>query len=188
MLRAAMAYKSSLLAAVVFSCMIAVAAGCAPRLGDGCKVSSDCSVNGDRACDIAEPGGYCTIVDCSPGGCGDEGYCVRFRPDQPRLSRNYCMAKCSNNRDCNRDAYACRSSRQLNDQNGNGQVGVEPGEKVDTPIERADQNEQQDRIAEIIDDKENGKFCVVREESTALPIDVDTDVDAGADAGALAGD
>ncbi len=145
-----MPHKSSLVIVSILASAFALSGGCAPRLGDGCKVSQDCSVNGDRACDVAQPGGYCTIVDCSPGGCGDEGYCVRFRPDEPRLSRNYCMARCGDTDDCGRDAYVCRGTKQLNDTNDNGKV---------------DLSEEADRFAEIVDNKKKDKkFCVVKED------------------------
>jgi hypothetical protein len=150
MLRAAMAHKSSFAAVRsfalcgFFASALALFGGCSPRLGDGCHQSTDCSVNGDRACDVAQPGGYCTIVDCSPGGCGDEGYCVRFKPDEPRLARNYCMAKCGDTGDCDRDAYVCRSINQLN-------KGYAPD----------------DRVAEIVDKKKNGKVCVVKQDEPA---------------------
>jgi hypothetical protein len=150
MLRPPMLHKWSLAVVSILASAFAFSGGCAPKLGDGCKSGQDCSVNGDRTCDVAQPGGYCTIVDCSPGGCGDEGYCVRFRPDEPRLSRNYCMAQCGDTGDCNRDAYVCRGAAQLNDRNGDGMV---------------DDEEEADRLAEIIDSKKkNKKFCVVKQD------------------------
>jgi hypothetical protein len=117
--------------------------GCAPALGDACKTRTDCSVNNDRYCDTSQPGGYCTIVNCAPGSCGDEGYCVRFKPDEPRLSSDWCMAKCSDDGDC-RDAYVCRSAKQLNER--------DKDDDVDEP-----------RIAEMLDKKTNGKFCVAKD-------------------------
>ena len=91
--------------------MIAAAAlaltACAPKFGDSCERSTDCSANGDRACDLAQPGGYCTVQNCEPGGCGDDGYCVRFRPQEPRLSTDWCMARCNRNSDCDRKGYVC---------------------------------------------------------------------------------
>lgn len=68
---------------------------------------------------------------------------MRFKPDEPRLSSTWCMAKCSNNGDCDRDNYVCRSAEQLN------QVATETGTRP--------------RRAEVLDDNKNGKFCVVRE-------------------------
>jgi hypothetical protein len=138
MLHAFMRHK---LLAALFLLGLGATGACAPRLGDGCSSSQDCSVNGDRYCDRSQPGGYCTIVDCSPGSCGDEGYCVRFRPGQQRLSRDFCMAKCGDTGDCGRDRYVCRSAAQLN-------------EGKDTA----------DLVAEVLDKKTSGKFCVVDEE------------------------
>src|SRR5690242_18467125 len=49
-----------------------VATGCKPKIGDECKTSTDCSVTGDRLCDITQPSGYCTIFNCEePGSCPD---------------------------------------------------------------------------------------------------------------------
>lgn len=55
-----------------------VAAGCGKEIGDDCVVSSDCSPNGDRVCDISSPGGYCTIQGCDFDTCPEESVCVRF--------------------------------------------------------------------------------------------------------------
>jgi hypothetical protein len=118
---------------------VAWVAACAPRLGDGCERNTDCSVNRDRTCDLSQPGGYCTIADCDPGSCGDEGRCVRFQPDEPRRSRNWCMLRCSNNGDCDRDRYVCRSAQELN-----------------APLVAADQP----RLAAVLDSNQNGKFCI----------------------------
>lgn len=58
------------------------AAGCSRKVGDDCRVSVDCSVNGDRSCDISQPGGYCTIEGCDEKSCPDEAVCVRFFPER----------------------------------------------------------------------------------------------------------
>ena len=116
-------------------------AGCADELGDPCDNSADCSPTADRTCDIAQPGGYCTIEGCEGGGCPDEGRCVQFDPDEPRLSSTWCMASCSDNGDC-RALYACRSAEQL------GLFGVE---------------------AVVLDKGESkGKFCVSEPERSGL--------------------
>jgi hypothetical protein len=124
---------------------------CAPKLGDGCERTAECSVNGDRTCDRSQPGGYCTIPDCEANSCPDDGACVRFQPDEPRLSRAWCMASCGNTKDCDRDRYVCRNADQLN--------------AYDAP----EQNEMMEsfmvpplpRVAEVLDKDPNRKFCVV---------------------------
>ena len=118
---------------------------CGPKFGDGCKKSTDCSVRGDRICDLAQPGGYCTIANCKPGDCGDDGVCVRFRPAEPRLATSYCMAKCDTTSDCDRDAYQCKSAASLNHED--------------------DEDEDNDEeFAEVLDGSGRAKFCVAREE------------------------
>lgn len=112
---------------------------CQPRLGDGCKTSTDCSVQGTRICDRAQPGGYCTIANCKRGDCGDEGICVRFRPNEPRLSTSYCMAKCSTTSDCGRDQYVCRTAPGINEDSLEGD------------------------LAEVLDGSGGAKFCTVKE-------------------------
>ena len=42
------------------------------EIGDECTTSVDCSPEGDRMCDIAQRGGYCTIRDCTPDSCPDD--------------------------------------------------------------------------------------------------------------------
>jgi hypothetical protein len=53
-------------------------AACGDEIGDSCSLSSDCSTQGDRICDITSPGGYCTILGCDWDTCPDESVCVRF--------------------------------------------------------------------------------------------------------------
>lgn len=136
--------------------------GCAPKLGDGCKQGIDCDVRNQRICDRTQPGGYCTIPNCKPGDCGDEGICVRFRPDEPRLSSTFCMAECSSTSDCGRDAYICRSATWLNSNQSGNSDGAE-----ETPDEESDAGstaiQSRVRVAEVLDGSNNRKFCVAKE-------------------------
>ena len=132
--------RQSMLVFAVCALVSGASFGCAPKLGDGCTTRADCSVNNDRDCDRSQPGGYCTIENCEPDSCGDEGVCVRFKPDEPRLSSNWCMATCSETGDCDRDRYVCRSASQLNDD--------DPGAP---------------RVAEVLEGRKSQKFCVVKD-------------------------
>jgi hypothetical protein len=134
-----MRHKLSGLLLLLGMWLLALTSGCAPKLGDGCKTSTDCSIRGDRICDRAQPGGYCTIAACTKGSCGDEGVCVRFRPNEDRLSTNYCMAKCDSTGDCDRDNYVCRSADDLNEQSAEGE------------------------FARVLDGSGNQKFCTAKE-------------------------
>lgn len=58
--------------------LVLVVAACGKEIGDECIVSSDCSPNGDRQCDVSSKGGYCTIQGCDFDTCPDEATCVRF--------------------------------------------------------------------------------------------------------------
>jgi hypothetical protein len=53
-------------------------AACGHNVGDSCKNNVDCSPLGDRFCDTAPPGGYCTIENCDIDTCPSEAVCVRF--------------------------------------------------------------------------------------------------------------
>jgi hypothetical protein len=58
--------------------LVVAAIGCGKEIGDECVLSSDCSPNGDRLCDTASSGGYCTIQGCDFNTCPEESACVRF--------------------------------------------------------------------------------------------------------------
>lgn len=91
-------------------------AGCAPSIGDGCSSATNCSVNGDRQCDLSQPGGYCIVFDCQPDQCPNDAVCVRFNPDAPRHAVVACMRRCSSDGDCRSgDGYRCRSASELPD-------------------------------------------------------------------------
>lgn len=100
--------------ALAFASLVA---GCAPKIGDKCTISTDCSQLGDRLCDTTQPEGYCTIFNCEPDTCPDS-VCVAFDPDLDpacgsaddsrwaRFERTFCMKPCEDSSDC-RDGYKC---------------------------------------------------------------------------------
>lgn len=67
-------------ACFVFLVGAVAAAGCGPSIGDSCMSNLDCSFLGDRFCDTAPQGGYCTIEDCDLNltKCPSEAVCIRF--------------------------------------------------------------------------------------------------------------
>lgn len=146
---------------------LVAAVGCAPELGDSCNNNTDCSIQGDRQCDRSAPGGYCTIPDCVAGACKGEGYCVRFEPDQLRLSEEWCMAKCG--RGCRND-YRCATVDELNaercgmtadeyrrlDALGGDREGDD--QAAWRQVQRCIRNEP--RVAEVLDRKQDAEFCV----------------------------
>jgi hypothetical protein len=91
-------------------------AGCTPSIGDSCQVSTNCSSQGDRLCDLSQPGGYCTVFNCQPNACPDEAACILYHPAVPgcsysdrgaqRSSKSFCMKTCTSNSNC-RDGYVC---------------------------------------------------------------------------------
>lgn len=62
--------------------LAAAAAGCGREIGDECRTSADCDPNGQRACDLSQPGGYCTIVGCDGDSCPEDSACIRYFPAQ----------------------------------------------------------------------------------------------------------
>jgi hypothetical protein len=97
----------------------AAAAGCAPKIGDKCVLSTDCSQQGTLVCDTSQPDGYCTQLNCTNGSCPNDAVCVEFQSSVPgcmyqdyespsRTGRTFCMAHCSENSDCRQsEGYGC---------------------------------------------------------------------------------
>ena len=104
------------LAVLFFTAVFAT--GCQPKIGGACSSSVECDLSGNRTCDTASPGGYCTIADCTRGSCPSDSVCVRFYArddlmdvtDAPyvpgRLARSYCMQTCAGDSQC-RSGYGC---------------------------------------------------------------------------------
>jgi hypothetical protein len=92
-----------------------LALGCKPDIGDKCTTSTDCSIAGERLCDLTQPGGYCTIFNCEPNLCPEKSVCVAFgertcsvQAVTLRFRRTFCMATCKKDSDCrNGDNYHC---------------------------------------------------------------------------------
>jgi hypothetical protein len=104
----------------LFAVTVLGAAGCAPKIGDKCSRSSDCSVNGDRFCDTAQPHGYCTVIGCDPDTCPDGALCVEWRFEPSRTSATWCMKSCGTNKSCRGGSYACvhEGDPELYDEDG----------------------------------------------------------------------
>ncbi|NLY95702.1 MAG: hypothetical protein GXY23_16955 [Myxococcales bacterium] len=129
---------------------LALFSGCAPQIGDDCRTSAQCSINADRFCDLAQPGGYCTVRGCNPDTCPDRAICVEWRFEPPRGTDTYCMERCSGDGDCREgDGYRCIRGEDLEDL-WQYAPGVEPG----TPIAR---------IIDLSDSRRNSGFCAALE-------------------------
>lgn len=137
---------------LVFAALL-FGAGCGQEIGDACSLSTDCSPQGDRHCDLSSPGGYCTVIGCAYDTCPDDSVCIRFfssaavnrpctddtgcSPDElctlggqcvPRSSElRFCMKTCSSNGDC-RSKYECRDE-ELMKLHG-GEPVAKPGETL----------------------------------------------------------
>jgi len=118
--------------------------GCKQSIGDSCANSTDCSVTGERQCDLSQPGGYCTVFSCDPDTC-PEGVCVEWRFIPSRTAETWCMKTCNSSSNC-RVQYSCVFPADIT-QSG----GFDPN----LPLE--------DRVARIIDlnrDQAESKICV----------------------------
>lgn len=115
-------------------------AGCAPQIGDSCGTALDCSLTGDRICDVSSVNGQCTIFGCEPGTCPVESVCVRFRPEESRLAYTACMKRCESDGACRVDeGYDCVAAEEIVDLT----TGVP--------------------LAELTDGEEPGMFCIATE-------------------------
>lgn len=100
-----------------------LALGCKPAIGDNCSNSIDCSPRGERICDLAQPGGYCTIRNCESGTCPDDALCVEWRGVLERTADAWCMKSCGKDSDCRGD-YRCVLAGELFDDDGNPLASV----------------------------------------------------------------
>lgn len=72
-----LSHRSILFAAAV--CAV-VGTGCRAKIGDACRRSTDCSLQGERICDLSNRingQGECIIEGCGRDSCPAEGACVK---------------------------------------------------------------------------------------------------------------
>ena len=120
------------------------AAGCKNRIGDSCSGSADCSVTGERQCDLAQPGGYCTVFSCDADTC-PEGVCVEWRFIPSRTAETWCMQTCGGSGDC-RAEYSCVLPNQIT---------MSGGFARELPL-----NERVARIIDLESNRADAKICV----------------------------
>ena len=126
--------------------LLVALSACTPAVGDSCNDSSDCSVTGDRICDVAQPGGYCTVLNCQPDTCPRGSVCVEWRGTPDRTAVSYCMDACGRRQrpdqgDC-RNGYTCR---WLDD----------PNDRLFGP-----DGEPLARITDLVNDRDQFPICV----------------------------
>ena len=72
--------------ALAGSALLAVLVGCQPQIGDPCLTAVNCSVRGERRCDLSnrdrapDDRGECTIENCALGSCPkgrDNSVCIK---------------------------------------------------------------------------------------------------------------
>lgn len=91
-----------------------LAGGCSPQIGASCSSAFNCSINGDRVCDLSGTNGACTVFGCEADTCPDNAVCVRFRPDPSRLSFTACMQSCETDNNCRYDdGYRCMAASDV---------------------------------------------------------------------------
>ena len=88
-----MRVKRKLLRLVLGLGVLATAAACRRGVGDECATSVDCSPNGDRICDLSQPGGYCTVDGCDARSCPEDSACIRYFPEA-YLTKPPCKLLC----------------------------------------------------------------------------------------------
>jgi hypothetical protein len=76
------AVKPSLALFALLVVAVSSGAACKRQIGDDCKTATDCDPSGARACDLSQPGGYCTIQGCNETTCPSEATCIRYFPAQ----------------------------------------------------------------------------------------------------------
>jgi hypothetical protein len=82
------------LVVAALSCVTALLGACSHDIGDSCKTSADCDPNGTRACDLSQPGGYCTMVGCDEKSCPSGSACIRYFPEALLSSARMCIPEC----------------------------------------------------------------------------------------------
>lgn len=78
---------------------------CASEIGDECERSTQCPAG--AICDTSTPKGYCTISQCTPGGCPQESICVEYGQ-----RTSYCMKWCENDGQCRSEHQCVREDNQ----------------------------------------------------------------------------
>jgi hypothetical protein len=119
--------------------------GCKPKIGEDCATSTDCSIGGDRLCDVTQPGGYCTVFNCEPNSCPAEAACVAFSEGtcstavaSTRFRRTFCMRECEDDSDC-RGGYQCLDlsrdpSRRVVDSDAGKRICALPSSNSAPPV------------------------------------------------------
>jgi len=144
-----------------------VVGGCQPGIGDSCGSSTDCSPTGERQCDLAQPGGYCTVVGCNADLCPDGAICVEWRFIPSRTAETWCMKPCGSDGDC-RTAYLCALPSQITAEGTRSEAELPEEQRIA-------------RTIDLEDNKASAMICAALVDMPALSVrdaGVESDTDA----------
>ena len=144
---------------------------CQPTIGDSCGSSLDCSATGERQCDLAQPGGYCTVQNCNADTCPDGAICVEWGFNPSRTAQTWCMRGCGSDGDC-RGLYLCALPSEIN------MAGER--EPEDIGCEPLTDDQQLARTIDLDANRSLSKVCaaVTQAQSCTNPPDQESDSDA----------
>jgi hypothetical protein len=129
------------LALLALAALLPLAGGCRRRIGDACKRSTDCSLQGERICDQSvrvnsqgfktpSGSGECTIEGCGRDSCPDVGECVKT------YGSDFLSVACDPAREdiatfCEDDAAECEAAGCLPASDGSGDLVCPPLDACD---------------------------------------------------------
>lgn len=142
-----------------------VVGGCPSEIGDSCGGSRDCSPTGERQCDLAQPGGYCTILGCDPDTCPGGTICVEWRFIPSRTAETWCMKPCSDDGRC-RVAYLCALPSHIT------QDGTRTPDGLENEVP---EDERVARVIDLDDTKASGKICAALDDTPVTDAGVEPD-------------
>jgi len=179
------------------------AVGCTPSIGDRCNLNTDCSIRGDRQCDVSQERGYCTVFNCGPDSCPESAACIVVHAAVPgcgyddravaRTARSLCMVRCQRDTDC-REGYLCASPLEREGM----VIDLDQSKRVCLPGPRESRLEPQADAGAPVCQRgvaPDGGAAPFVDGGATVPADAatvdagdDATVDAGADGAASAGD
>ena len=140
---------------------------CQPTIGDSCGGSRDCSATGERQCDLAQPGGYCTVQNCNADTCPDGAICVEWRFNPSRTAQTWCMRSCNSDGNCRTPNYLCAFPNEI----------TLDGQRLGENCPPLSEDEQLARVIDLEADRSLSAVCAAVTQEPPCPTGEESDTD-----------